>query len=528
MASAIPSSRRSSLDSPTSTYSPSGLTGNGSASALVLLPDSEDLNHDPYDLTSDDDAEEEHDAQVEIRKLAIPPLPSSTVFLYLLSPYLRLGALYIPDGHISLKYGLACLIISAVLSAFCLQIWYLLSRYLRKSTVEDIFLEAFARGGKKSRRRAIVRPLVASLTGLSRILLVTMYLRESVDAILPLVPDTMPLRSRALLSVLSGALFSTVSLAKTLAAKPVIFATWLSVVSYTLWLISAAYAHATGSLGLRPSWLQRGLLWNGISSNSPICVHCGSTDTLVIAASIVFAFTTMASVPLSASLTGGPAAPLATKGERIRSFQLLSSSSVVLAALLVLPLVFFSSSAKSPEASSAIHGIAISVLNASTLLLSIPSIIITTPSIPIPPVIRRYTPVYLSKLIICIVVVSLSLVPVSIAAILNDAALFLGISGTYFLPALAHITTHYFRRPLSIVVPQARHSAPNTPHSARAPLPAPSPPPSPDFLLQRKERLLQRRRLGKRIVWDIGVWAVLIPISTCAVIWAGGRVLRRW
>ncbi|KAH7914296.1 hypothetical protein BJ138DRAFT_1144260 [Hygrophoropsis aurantiaca] len=504
-------SRRSSFDSPISTYSASGLSGIGSASALVLLPESEDSNHDPYEVNSEDETEEDPNDHVEIRPLATP-LTSSTVFLYLLSPYLRLGALCIPDGHTSLKYGLPSLVIAAMLSAFCRQIWSLLSRYLHKSTLEDIILEAFARGRKKRRVRAIVRPVVITLTIMSRIMLATMYLRESVDAISPLVSLTLSesLGSRVPLSIiLSGIILSIASLANNLAAKPVVYATWLSVVSYILWLVSAAYAHATGTLGLHPSWVQRGLLWNGITS-------------------IVFTFTTTLSVPLSASLSGGPGAPLASKMGKSKSFQLLSMSSIALAALLVLPLVFFSSSPNSPEISSARSSIVISILNASTLLFSIPSIIITIPSIPTPPVIKRYTSLFLSKLAVSTVIILLNLVPVSIAAILNDVILFLAIFGTYFLPALAHIVTHFFRRPLSIVVPQVPHSAPNTPSMACAPLPLPSPPSSPDFLLQRKERLLQRRRLGKRVVWDIGVWAVLIPISTCALIWCFGRVIRRW
>lgn len=91
--------------------------------------------------------------------------------------------------------------------------------------------------------------------------------------------------------------------------------------------------------------------------------------------------------------------------------------------------------------------------------------------------------------------------------------------------ALAHITIHYFRRPLSIVMPQAPSSVPSTPrpsHSDR------SPSPSRDPLLQRKERLLQRSRFGKRLLWDVVIWIVLIPICGYALVWATGRLARRW
>lgn len=49
-----------------------------------------------------------------------------------------------------------------------------------------------------------------------------------------------------------------------------------------------------------------------------------------------------------------------------------------------------------------------------------------------------------------------------------------------------------------------------------------------DELLQRKERMLQRRRLGRRIVWDIAVWVLLVPVGGGGVVWAVGRVLGRW
>ena len=91
---------------------------------------------------------------------------------------------------------------------------------------------------------------------------------------------------------------------------------------------------------------------------------------------------------------------------------------------------------------------------------------------------------------------------------------------TYFLPAFVHISTHFFKRPLTIVIPRkstqqhfsapdlnsavddgaqgigsgSRQSSPKTIH---------------DELLLRKERALQKKQFRKRIVWDIGVWTLL-------------------
>lgn len=90
---------------------------------------------------------------------------------------------------------------------------------------------------------------------------------------------------------------------------------------------------------------------------------------------------------------------------------------------------------------------------------------------------------------------------------------------------MVHITIHYFRRPLAIVVsqePSSVPSAPRTPDAER------SPSPSRDPLLQRKEWLLQRSRFGKRLLWDIVIWIVLIPICACASVWAVGRLARQW
>jgi len=49
-----------------------------------------------------------------------------------------------------------------------------------------------------------------------------------------------------------------------------------------------------------------------------------------------------------------------------------------------------------------------------------------------------------------------------------------------------------------------------------------------DPLLQRKERLLQRRRLYRRLIWDIGAWILLIPVGGGGVVWAGGRLAGKW
>jgi len=161
----------SSIRSPASPYSLSGLD---SSSALVLLPDQDD--QDSFAFNGNED-QEEHDPQLEIVNLAIPPLSAPTVFLYLLAPYLRLGAILAPNGTISLKFGLFNLFVAAALSAFSRNLWFLLARYLQKSTAEEIFLEVIAKGRAKRKKREIVRRLLLCVTGSLRILMASMYLR---------------------------------------------------------------------------------------------------------------------------------------------------------------------------------------------------------------------------------------------------------------------------------------------------------------------------------------------------------------
>ncbi|KAG0704252.1 hypothetical protein DFH29DRAFT_912547 [Suillus ampliporus] len=515
MAQAISPGRRSSLDSladsdssitsptrsPASPYSPSAnISILDSSSALVLLPNQDD--QDSFDFSSDEE-QEDHDAQLEIMKLAIPPLPASTVFLYLLAPYLRLGAILVPNGTFPLKFGLLNLFVTAALSVFSRNLWFLLARYLRKSTAEEIFLEVIAKGvsrAKRRRRERIRRPLIC-VTGLLRILIAFMYLRASVDAVFPLLLAVLPVQTRLITTLALSLLVSVVSIPKSLAAKQVICTTWLSILLYVAWLVAVLYTRTTGTVMPSPTLLQRGALWNDITS-------------------IAFSFATSLTVPLSASLAGRSSVP-SNKTRRGTCFQTLSILSTVLASLLILPSILMTPSPNVPVASSDTRNITVHVLGASSLLLAIPSVLVSIPPLPIPLAARRVCKLDLSKVTLIFVVVLLSLAPPSMATILNDLTLLLALIGTYFLPAWAHITIHYFRRPISIVIP---HSVPNTPQTAQTP----SSPPSPDPLLQRKERLLQRRRLGRRVLWDVGVWLLLIPISLFGMVWAGGRLFGKW
>lgn len=86
------------------------------------------------------------------------------------------------------------------------------------------------------------------------------------------------------------------------------------------------------------------------------------------------------------------------------------------------------------------------------------------------------------------------------------------------MPAFVHISTHFFKRPLTIVIPRkptqqnssALNSAVNDDARGIGSASRQSSPKAVhDELLLRKESVLQKKQFRKRIVWDIGVWTLL-------------------
>ena len=186
------------------------LSAYDSSAALILVHDDSDQEDDdsPFPFTDSDTEEQRPDQrrlefpspdtefdddipspQFPLRQnsLTLPPLPPSLVFLHLLTPYLRLGALNLPYARLSLKYGLPALLLSAMAAAFVRQVWYLLARYLRKVSLTDVVTDTFARshgGGHgrreraKERRRVVIRVIVRTLVGVLGVLMAIVYLRR--------------------------------------------------------------------------------------------------------------------------------------------------------------------------------------------------------------------------------------------------------------------------------------------------------------------------------------------------------------
>ena len=158
----------------------SPITALDSSAALILVHD-QDEPPSPLDFTDDEDDREEDDLISPIfevrRSTVFPALPPTTVFLYLLAPYLKLGAVDLPNSSLPLKFGLPALLLSALASAFARQIWYMLARYLRKADMTEVLLDTFAKGRGKERRRSFIRILVRLGTGSVSTLVAIAYLR---------------------------------------------------------------------------------------------------------------------------------------------------------------------------------------------------------------------------------------------------------------------------------------------------------------------------------------------------------------
>jgi len=266
----------------------------------------------------------------------------------------------------------------------------------------------------------------------------------------------------------------------------------VSFFAYLTWLGAVSHAHIKGTLSTDLHWQGPGILWQGITTTA-------------------FVFSSSWTIPLYASLRGSTP-PAATKRRRRFSFRTLITASVAITVALVLPLCIFASFSNRPNSSKqgAIPLVAIS--SAVNLILTIPAILITIPPLSLPGNIR-HTNSTISKIIITVVTTTLSVLPRKATVVLFDMCLVLSLLSSYVLPAFLHVTVHYFRRPLSIVLPS---SVTRTGDGEG------------DELLQRKERSLQRRRLGRRLVSDAVSWVSILLLGMGGSAWAIGRLLGKW
>lgn len=155
------------------------LNNQGSSSALILVhDDSEDERQFDFDSDGEGEGEDTEAAGTTSQPHASPPLSPTNVFLYMLSPSLKLGATLLPNTTLSLGSSIAALLFFALASAFCRQIWLLLGRHLgRKADLDEVVLDAFARARNKERLRAALRGTVRTTIIAFRVSLAAVYLR---------------------------------------------------------------------------------------------------------------------------------------------------------------------------------------------------------------------------------------------------------------------------------------------------------------------------------------------------------------
>lgn len=151
-----------------------------SSAALILVHDDSQDSQNPFDFSDEDDGEDDDIVSpiFEIRRTTIPPLPPRNVFLYLLAPFLKFGALNILPAadRLDLKYGLPALFLFAICSAFSRQLWYMLARYLRKADLPEVLCDTFAKARGKERQRNFIRFSVKVGTAVASSLLAILYL----------------------------------------------------------------------------------------------------------------------------------------------------------------------------------------------------------------------------------------------------------------------------------------------------------------------------------------------------------------
>jgi hypothetical protein len=174
-----------------------------------------------------------------------------------------------------------------------------------------------------------------------------------------------------------------------------------------------------------------------------------------------------------------------------------------------------------------------------TLILGIPSVIVATP-----PALPRFRSVKfnVSRVFTIFLVLLLALIPPrsfsdlatsdysylassGVSAVLTVILMVMALLSTYFLPAFVHISTHFFKKPVTIVIPrkpvQQHSSAPDLgsdAHGIGSGLRQTNMTDAVhDELLLRKERALQKKQFRKRIVWDIAVWTLFLGSMTLLV-----------
>ncbi|KZT36653.1 hypothetical protein SISSUDRAFT_1130220 [Sistotremastrum suecicum HHB10207 ss-3] len=499
-------------DSPTSSPSPN------SASRLILVQEDDEFRDSPSSVPQfeedsdedddDDDGRSSHDDHFISQDHR--PLSPLRTLLYLIAPALRLGAFLLPFlSSTRLAITLPCLLVSVLLTALVRHIWLLLARYVKRATVEEVCSEALAKMSNSPGWRGFIKVLIRVGGTALAFLISLVYLRVAIISLLPLLPESPHMRP-ILAAIILFLLIPLVAPPSHISSN-LLFATSLtSCILYVAWFSVLLHSKVVDSLTYDET-----MRFVGIS---------GLWDSLTCS---LFAYGSFSPLQLYVSLSAHrtPTLGVATRMKRRTSFTVLSLVASIVSLAFTLPLIFVHPPTEPLATSTPVDDTlpkVLRALRALILFLSIPEVFTNLPflpripaSFPLPALLRRPHPQFFPRGLLLILISFATLIPTSLSYILSSVLLILSIIASYLFPALLHIIHHNLLRPTAIVVPASR---------SRAHLMAGDGEDDSDALLFAKELALQRRRFGRRVMWDIAAWALLAG----AILWIVGRIVHWW
>ncbi|KAG8703063.1 hypothetical protein FRC09_004376 [Ceratobasidium sp. 395] len=515
---------------------PSSPSSASSHDRLILVPDDQFEGDALLGLWPDEDeAPTERERSNSIPSQNTPALQPRAIIPLIIGPSIKLGTTYIPRaveiaGPVPALVGLVGM---SLLSAFTGQVWVLLGRYVSRWTIEEIVAEALIRspgrrGSKKDKWKRRIRKSVRWLVCITALLLCATYLHESAHLLQPALPIDTTHASQAGTTVVLAVLLMPLVSAASLATRKVIWSNFLSIVLQLIIAIVGAVHYFHGEDAERHALSKRGLPKLPKSHT-----EAGTWEAISI---LSFAFANqLLTLPLySALVTNFAAKPTFAPRSRTRrmitSFPVLLLVSTAASIALTLPLILapLTRHAAPPDPSllpNILRGpiretlsrkleAAIPTIQAFALILTIPLLFTGV----IVPRIRQRS----HRWILFLAATFVAAVIPGRKAGLTGLAMTLSLLTCYVLPALLHAIFHGLRRPRSILftgtITAVTSSAAEPSSSAD----------DPEALLRHKERSLQRRRLARRVLWDIGVWAVLGPVGSAATVWTAGRAVGVW
>ncbi|QRV76686.1 Transmembrane amino acid transporter protein [Ceratobasidium sp. AG-Ba] len=516
---------------------PSSPTSASSQERLILVPDDQFENDALLGLWPDDDeAPAERERSNSIPPQNAPALPPRAIIPLLIGPCTKLGTTYIPRaveiaGPVPALIGLVGM---ALLSAFTGQVWVLLGRYVSRWTIEEIVAEAIIRnpgrrGSHKDKWKRRIRKSSRVLVCTTALLLCAMYLHESAHLLQPALPIDTTYASQAGTTVILAAVLMPLVSASSLATRQVLWSNFLSIVLQLVIAIVGAVHYFHG----QDETSHAGPTKRGLPKLPHSHTEAGTWEAISI---LSFAFANhLLTLPVySALVTNFAAKPTFAPRPRTRrmitSFPMLSLVATAASIALTLPLIlapltrhaappdpgFVPTIVLGPiqETVSKKLEAAIPTIQAFALILTIPLLFAGV----IVPRVRQRSYRWFLFLFATFVA---AVIPGRKAG-LTGLAMTLSLFTCYVLPAFLHAVFHGLRRPRSILF-----TGPAAVAASTGPEPSSSAD-DPEALLRHKERSLQRRRLARRVLWDVGVWVVLGPVGSAAAVWTAGRAVGVW